>query len=374
MAEMTSIHEHFKTLPDPRRDSHVRHLLMDILCIALLAIIGGAESFNDIELFARCKEEWLRTFLPLPNGIPSHDTFNRVFSILSPDAFNKCFIAWTQSLAKKLKGVVAIDGKTLRRSFDSASKTTALHVVSLWSVENELVMGQIRTEAKSNEITAIPKLLEMLDITGCTITIDAMGCQKEIAKKVTDCGADYVLGLKGNQGNTFDAVKHLFGWEGKDGYRGVVHTEHETLEKDHGRIEKREAYSIGNLEEFDEFSVWPGLKSVTMIVSTREVMGKSPTMERRYYLSSLEANAEKISSAIRAHWGIENKLHWILDVDFHEDYARNRINHSAENMAMMRHMALNLIKKENTSKTSFRGKRLKASWNDDYILQLLAST
>ena len=271
-----------------------------------------------------------------------------------------------------MKGVAAIDGKTLRKSFDSASKTTALHVVSLWSAENELVMGQIRTETKSNEITAIPKLLEMLDITGCTITIDAMGCQKEIAKKILDCGADYILGLKGNQGNIFDAVKHLFDWEEKDDYRGVVHTGYETLEKDHGRIEKREVYSIGNLEEFDDLVVWPGLKSVTMVISTREVMGKNPATELRYYLSSLEADAENIGSAIRAHWGIENKLHWILDVNFHEDYARNRTNHSAENMAILRHMVLNLIKKENASKTSFRGKRLKASWNDNYILQLLS--
>ena len=228
----TSIHEYFKDLPDPRKDCRTRHLLMDILSIVLCAMVGGAETFNDIELFARSKEEWLRGFLPLPNGIPSHDTFNRVFSMLSPEAFNTCFIAWTQALAKKLKGVVAIDGKTLRRSFGSASKATALHVVSLWSAQNELVMGQIRTAAKSNEITAIPKLLEMLDIEGCTVTIDAMGCQKEIARKVLERGADYVFGLKGNQENTFDAVKYLFEWEEKDNYRGVFHTRNETTEKD----------------------------------------------------------------------------------------------------------------------------------------------
>lgn len=370
--ENTSIHEHFKDLPDPRRNSHTRHLLMDILAISLCAIVGGADNFNDIELFARSKEEWLRSFLPLPGGIPSHDTFNRVFSMLSPEAFNQCFIAWTQALAKKLTGVVAIDGKTLRRSFNTASKTTALHVVSLWSAENELVMGQIRTAAKSNEITTIPQLLEMLDIRGCTITIDAMGCQKDIARKIIGLEADYVLGLKGNQGNTFDAVKDIFGWEEKEGWRGDFHTQYETLDKDHGRIEGREVHVIGNLEEFDEFEDWAGLKSIAMVVSTREVTGKKPTVERRYYLSSHEADAEKIGQAIRAHWGIENKLHWVLDVNFHEDYARNRIDHSAENMAMMRHMALNLMKKEKTSKISLRGRRLKASWNDDYILHLLA--
>ena len=368
----TSIHEYFKDLPDPRKDCRTRHLLMDILSIVLCAMVGGAETFNDIELFARSKEEWLRGFLPLPNGIPSHDTFNRVFSMLSPEAFNECFIAWTQALAKKLKGVVAIDGKTLRRSFGSASKATALHVVSLWSAQNELVMGQIRTAAKSNEITAIPKLLEMLDIEGCTVTIDAMGCQKEIARKVLERGADYVFGLKGNQENTFDAVKYLFEWEEKDNYRGVFHTRNETTEKDHGRFEKREVYSIGNLEDFDEFDEWPELKSVTMVISTREVMGQKPTTERRYYLSSLKADAETIGRAIREHWGIENKLHWVLDMNFREDYARNRKDHSAENMAMMRHMVLNLIRRETSSKTSLRGKRLKASWNDDYILKLLS--
>lgn len=368
----TSIHEYFKDLPDPRKDCRTRHLLMDILSIALCAMVGGAETFNDIALFARSKEEWLRGFLPLPHGIPSHDTFNRVFSMLSPEAFNKCFIAWTQALAKKLQGVVAIDGKTLRRSFGSASKATALHVVSLWSAENELVMGQIRTAAKSNEITAIPRLLEMLDIEGCTVTIDAMGCQKEIAKKVLERGADYVFGLKGNQENMFDAVKYLFEWEEKDNYRGVLHTRHETTEKDHGRFEKREVYAIGNPEGIDGFAEWPGLKSVTMVVSTREIMGQKATTERRYYLSSLEADAETIGHAIREHWGIENKLHWVLDVNFREDYARNRKDHSAENMAMMRHMVLNLIRRETSSKTSLRGKRLKASWNDDYILHLLS--
>ena len=368
----TSIHEYFKDLPDPRKDCRTRHLLMDILSIALCAMVGGAETFNDIALFARSKEEWLRGFLPLPHGIPSHDTFNRVFSMLSPEAFNKCFIAWTQALAKKLQGVVAIDGKTLRRSFGSASKATALHVVSLWSAENELVMGQIRTAAKSNEITAIPRLLEMPDIEGCTVTIDAMGCQKEIAKKVLERGADYVFGLKGNQENMFDAVKYLFEWEEKDNYRGVLHTRHETTEKDHGRFEKREVYAIGNPEGIDGFAEWPGLKSVTMVVSTREIMGQKATTERRYYLSSLEADAETIGHAIREHWGIENKLHWVLDVNFREDYARNRKDHSAENMAMMRHMVLNLIRRETSSKTSLRGKRLKASWNDDYILHLLS--
>jgi predicted transposase YbfD/YdcC len=369
---MTNIHEYFGSLPDPRRDNRTRHLLIDILVIALCAIISGAEGFNDIELYGKSKEKWFRNFLVLPNGIPSHDTFNRVFSLLAPEEFSKCFVKWTQALAKKLDGVVAIDGKTLRRSFSSASKTTALHVVSAWSSKNELVLGQIRTAAKSNEITAIPQLISMLDIEGCTVTIDAMGCQKDIAQIVLNAGADYILGLKGNQGSTLESAKFLFEWEEKDGYRGVSHTEYETLEKDHGRIEKREVYSVGIPDNEEGFRLWPGLKSITMVHATREVMGQVPTEEKRYYLSSLPADAERIGEAIRGHWGIENSLHWVLDVNFREDYARNRKDHSAENMAILRHMAVNLVKRENSSKTSFRGKLLKASWNDDYVLKLLS--
>jgi predicted transposase YbfD/YdcC len=245
-------------------------------------------------------------------------------------------------------------------------------MVSAWSSENELVLGQMRTAAKSNEITAIPQLISILDIKGCTVTVDAMGCQKDIAQKILDREANYILGLKGNQGNTLDAAEFLFKCEEKDGFRGVFHTEYETLEKDHGRIEKREIYSVGIPKDIEEFTKWPGLKSVTMVISTREITGEAPTIERRYYLSSLSARAEQIGKAVRAHWGIENSLHWILGVDFREDYARNRKNHSAENMAILRHMVINLVKKEKSSKTSFRGKLKKASWSDDYVLKLLS--
>jgi predicted transposase YbfD/YdcC len=337
----------------------------------LLATLAGAENFNDIELFAENKEAWLRTFLELPDGVPSHDTFNRVFSLILPEEFSKCFTAWTQALAQKIKGVVAIDGKTLRGSFDSASKTSALHMVSAWSSENELVLGQIRTAAKSNEITAIPQLIAMLDLEGSTVTIDAMGCQKEIAQSILNAGAEYVLNLKGNQGNTLGSVKYLFEWEEKNNFCGVFCTENETIGKDHGRIETRKAFSI-DVSGMEEFKEWPGLKSVTKLVSIREIIGKASIEEERYYLSSLPADAEKIGTAIRSHWGIENSLHWILDVNFGEDHARNRKGHSAENMAILRHMAVNLIKKERSSKTSFRGKRLKASWSDEYIINLLS--
>ena len=369
--ETTSIHKYFQDICDPRVTNRSRHSLMDILVIALLATLCGAEGFNDIESFAKSKEPWLRTFLELPNGIPSHDTFNRVFSLISPEEFSKCFIAWTQAMAQKVEGVVAIDGKTLRSSFDSVSQTAALHMVSAWSSENELVLGQIRTDAKSNEITAIPQLIAMLDLEGSIVTIDAMGCQKGIAKSILNAGADYILALKGNQGNTLENAQYIFEWEKKNDFRGIS-SMYETINKDHGRIETREIYSI-DVTNMEEFSEWMGLKSITVVVSTREIMGQGTiTKETRYYLSSLSADAEKIGAAVRAHWGIENSLHWILDVTFREDYARNRKGHSAENMATLRRMAINLLKKERSSKVSIRGKRLKASWNNDYLVKLFS--
>ena len=368
---MTSIHKYFQDITDPRVTNRSSHLFIEILAIALIATLAGAENFNDIELFAKNKEVWFGTFLTLPGGIPSHDTFNRVFSLILPEEFSKCFIAWTKSLAQKIEGVVAIDGKTLRSSFDSASQTSALHMVSAWSAENELVLGQIRTAAKSNEITAIPQLIAMLDLEGATVTIDAMGCQKGIAQSILNAGADYILALKGNQGNTLGNVKSIWEEIEKNVSHRAFYTQYETTDKDHGRIETRKVYSI-NVTGMEEFKEWPGLKSVTKIVSSREIIGQGTTEETRYYLSSLQADAKKIGLAVRSHWGIENSLHWILDVNFREDHARNRKDHSAENMAILRHMALNLIKKERSTKTSFRGKRHKASWSDDYLLSFLS--
>jgi predicted transposase YbfD/YdcC len=368
----SSVHQYFAELTDPRKESHIHHLLLDILFIALCAVICGAESFYDMELFAKSKNDFFCSFLDLPNGIPSHDTFNRILSRLSPDEFRKCFIKWSQALSQKLKGVVAIDGKTLRRSFDSASKKMPIHLVSAWSAENRMVFGQIKTAAKSNEITAIPELIALLDLEGCIVTIDAMGCQKNIAQKILEAGADYILGLKGNQGNTFSAAKILFECEEKDGFEGVSHTSYETLEKEHGRIERREIHSVSIPEDIEEFRNWPGLQSITKVISTREIIGKGVSTECRYYLSSLAPDAELIGKAIRAHWGIENSLHWVLDVDFREDYARNRKDHSAENLAILRHMALNFIRKDASSKTSLRGRRLKAGWDTHYLIKLLS--
>ena len=369
----TSINQCFKDLTDPRVLGRSQYYLSDILTIVLCAVISGADGFNDIEMFARCKEPFFRTFLELPNGIPSHDTINRVMSMLSPDEFSKCFADWVKSLSKRISGIIAIDGKTLRNSFNDAESRDCLHMVSAWSVENSLVLGQVRTSEKSNEITAIPMLLTLLDIENCVVTIDAMGCQTEIAQKILDGGGDYVLGLKGNQGNSHEAVKLLFKWEMENNFSGVIHSTFSEVEKDHGRLETRSVFSIGKLDEIDGLGLekWPGLKSVTLVESTRELNGKS-TVEHRYYLSSLCADAERIGKAVRGHWGIENSLHWVLDVAFNEDKARNRKDHSAANMTIIRHMAVNIVKNDKSSKTSIRGKRLKAGWDDKYLLKLVS--
>jgi predicted transposase YbfD/YdcC len=357
---------------DPRDEVKTQHPLLDILTIVLCAVIGGAEDFYDIEEFSRCKEDFFRTFLDLPNGMPSHDTINRVISRLDPKEFSDCIVEWTKSLSEKLKGVIAIDGKALRRSYQDASKKNPLHVVSAWSSENGIVLGQVQTDEKSNEITAIPELLKLLDIEGSIVTIDAMGCQTDIARKILDGGGDYVLALKGNQKNSLDSVRYLFDWELRNDFSGVPHTEALSVEKGHGRIETRKVYSIAGPENIEGLDVgkWPGLGSLTMVESVREINGSS-TSERRYYISSLAANAKVIGDCVRSHWGIENSLHWVMDVTFHEDYARNRKDHSAANMSVMRHFALNLIKQEKNTKGSIKGKRKRAGWNDAYLINLI---
>jgi predicted transposase YbfD/YdcC len=276
-------------------------------------------------------------------------------------------------LSEQLKGVIAIDGKSLRRSFQDASKKNFLHVVSAWSSENGIVLGEVQTDEKSNEITAIPRLLELLDIKGSIVTIDAMGCQTAIAQKILDGGGDYVLALKENQKGTLDSVKYLFDWEKKNDFGGVFHTENSSIDKGHGSIETRRIFAIGDLEAIDglDFKAkWPGLQCLAMVESTREINGSSTT-EYRYYISSLPANAKVIGDSVRSHWGIENSLHWVMDVTFHEDYARNRKDNSAANMPTMRYFALNLIKQDKTTKGSIKVRRKKAGWNDEYLLQLI---
>lgn len=373
MNMQTSISRHFSILTDNRAGNHIRHNLTDILTIVLCGVICGAEGFNDIELFAKCKQEFFESFLDLPNGIPSHDTMNRVMSALDPKQFSECFANWAQSLSERLKGVIAIDGKTSRRSFKNTEHRDCLHMVSAWSSDNGIVLAQTATDAKSNEITAIPTLLDMLDIKNCTVTIDAMGCQKAIADKIVSMKGNYLLALKGNQGGTLEMAEHLFKCEEKTDYAGVTHTSYATIEKGHGRIEKRNVTAIENNEKIDiaEFDKWKGLKSIIMVESTRE-SGTQSSVERRYYISSLPANAAEIGRSVRSHWGIENSLHWVLDVIFNEDAMRNRQKNSAANMAIIRHCAINLLKQDKSGKTSLRGKRLKAGWDNDYLLKLIS--
>lgn len=353
---------------DPRKLKSVDHALVDILGIAICATISGANSWDDIAQYGRQKQAWLATFLELSNGIPSHDTFARVFSLIDPEEFRKSFLDLVSQISKLTQGeVIAIDGKTVRRSH--ASDNHPLHVVSAFATKNHLVLGQLATKEKSNEITAIPKLLEMLAVKDCIITIDAMGCQRDIAAKIQEKGADYVLALKGNQASIHTEAKRIF----NDQHTRDARSVHEDVSKGHSRIEKRTCTRI-ILKKTDlsdqEKEKWQGLASVVRIESERTINNKT-TKETRYYLSSLKTTARKFCNIIRQHWGIENSLHWILDMSFREDESRIRTGNSAENLNILRHMALNLLKQEQTLKRGVAGKRLMAGWNDDYLLNVL---
>ncbi len=370
----SSLHEHFNDLPDPRINRHKRHELADLLIIAICAMICGADGWVQIQQFGQSKLNWFKTFLTLPNGIPSHDTFGRVFAALDPVAFEKCFANWVNSLrADNANDLIAIDGKTLRRSFDHASGKTALHMVSAWAADCRLTLGQVATEQKSNEITAIPKLLELLDISGATVTIDAMGCQKQIAEQIIEQEGDYMLGLKGNQGTMHDEVKLLIDDAVEHDFAHMPYDFHETVEGDHGRIEHRKVWCTHEVEWFKEKDQWPGLRSFVMVESQRTV-GDKTTCERRYFISSLDGtNAKRAGHAIRSHWGIENSVHWILDVAFDEDRCRVRQANAAQNISLLRRLALNMLKNESTLNVGIKTKRLRAGWDEQYLLNVLKS-
>jgi predicted transposase YbfD/YdcC len=368
-----TIAEHFSTLCDPRVDRTKDPLLTDILTIAICAVISGADTWVAIERFGNAKYDGFKSFLPLPNGIPSHDTFGRVFAALEPTAFSECFSAWMASVTQLTQGqVVAIDGKTLRGSFDTASAKAAIHMVSAWACSNHLLLGQIKTDEKSNEITAIPHLLKMLHLHGCLVTIDAMGCQKAIAKAIIDQGADYVLALKANHATFFEEVRDFLDERIGHGSGPFAHACYETLDADHGRIERRRIWSTCAVDWFEARDQWAGLNSF-IVVEAQRTRGEHTRVERRYYISSLSGeDAQPLAGAVRAHWAIENNLHWMLDVAFAEDACRVRQGHADENFATLRRIGLHLLKQEKTAKVGIPTKRLMAGWDSKYLLKVLS--
>jgi len=367
-----SFWDHFSILPDPRMERTRLHKLQDIITIAVCAVICGADSWVDIALFGRSKINWLSEFLELPNGIPSHDTFGRLFAALAPDEFERCFQSWVWALAGGSAGkLISIDGKTLRRSLDHASGKAAIHMISAWVHENHAVFGQLATEAKSNEITAIPRLLKMLDLKDATITIDAMGCQKQIAQTILDGGGQYLFSLKGNQSSLHDDVRLFLDDAIESKFKQTPHDHWQQVEKGHGRIETRHLWCTDQIGWLKTRHDWPGLRTIAALESRRKI-NELETVERRYFISSLPGRvAQRIAQAARLHWNIENELHWSLDVCFGEDQSRARIGNAAENLSRVRRLALTLLKQETTVKAGIKAKRLKAGWDEKYLLHIL---
>jgi predicted transposase YbfD/YdcC len=370
-AKARSLVGHLESLPDPRSIRGQRHVLLDILLIAVLAVLCGADSWEDIHRFAKSQEDWLKTFLSLPNGVPSADTFNRVFVLLDPKAFGECFLSWIRDVRKKVPGdIVALDGKTLRASL--AEGKPALHVVSAWSSMNRMVLGQRAVDQKSNEITAIPALVKVLDLKGCIVTIDAMGCQKKIAEAITKKKAHYLLAVKGNQERLHEAIQACFAKLDANP-DGTPHGSAESVEPRRGRDERRRVETLDavvNLPE-DILLEWPKLETVARVQSEALRAGKR-TREMRYYITTLPMHqAEEIGSAVRSHWGIENKLHWTLDVAFREDDNRTRKGNGPECSAVLRHIVLNLLRQDPNPMGSIKFRRMQAAMSPEYRMAAL---
>ena len=373
-----AILEHFADLEDPRVEYLCDHKLIDIVGMAICAVICGADSWVEVESYGKAREEWLRTFLDLRNGIPSHDTFGRVFASLDADQFRRCFMDWVAAVSELSEGqVVAIDGKTLRCSHDKTAGLGAIHMVSAWANANELVLGQIKVDEKSNEITAIPALLSVLALSGCIVTIDAMGCQKGIAQAILDQEADYVLAVKENQPTLHRKITEMFDHAIAEGTAHTSYDYSEQIEKNHGRIETRRCWVISDpdylfyIQGPREKEHWPGLQSLVRVEATRRV-GEQCSQETRYYIASLACEAKPMNAAVRGHWGVENSLHWVLDIAFREDESRIRKGNGPQLFGILRHMALNLLKQDKTIKTGIHGKRLRAAWDPPYLLRVLA--
>lgn len=365
-----SLGECFENLPDPRMEKKCKHNLLDMIIIVICAVISGSDEWMEVEEYGKNKKDWLKSFLELPNGIPSHDTFGRVFSLLETEELEKCFQRWVESAAKVLEGSIHIDGKQIRGSYDTDSGKSAIHMVSAWASSVGLTVGQVKTDEKSNEITAIPKLLEMLELKGCIVTLDAMGCQKEIAKQIVKQEGDYILALKGNQDCLYKDVMNRFQEALNTGFNGLEWDQYETKDANHGRVETRRYFTIGTLGGLQNLQDWRNLNSIGMVESERQV-GEEVSVEYRFYITSLECNAERFAKSVRNHWGIENKVHWILDVSFREDESRIRNGNAAENLSIIRRLALNLIKQEKSCKRGVKAKRRIAGWNNDYLLTIL---
>jgi predicted transposase YbfD/YdcC len=363
----------FQELPDPRVEGRCDHKLIDIIVIAVCAVIAGAESWVDVADFGEARRDWLSTFLELPGGIPSHDTFGRFFAALDAEAFQTAFIRWVEGVFRISKGqVIAIDGKTLRRSHNRSIGKDAIHMVNAWATRNGIALGQWKTDAKSNEITAIPLLLRQLNVAGCIVTVDAMGAQKKIAQAIREEKADYVLRVKDNQGKLHQDLQDWFAYADKLQFAGMQHSYAETVNKGHGRIEIRRCWAVSDPLAFDyvrNYEGWTDLRSIVRVQRERRLSDKTER-ETAYYISSLAADAETLLMATRYHWAVENSLHWVLDVIFREDDARVRIGHAAHNMAILRQLALNILKKP-LFKESIRRRRKKAALDTAYLEQLL---
>jgi predicted transposase YbfD/YdcC len=367
-----TIAAYFSVLEDPRRHNR-RHKLLDIVVIAICAALCGADGWEDVELFGEAKEEWLKGFLELPHGTPSDDTYRRVFAALDAGEFQSCFMDWIEAVEELTEGqVIAVDGKTLRRSHDRSKGKKALQMVSAWASANGVVLGQRKVDGESNEITAVPELLDSLEIAGCIVTLDAIHCQTETVETIVDKGADYVLPVKENQPRLLEALQGLF--DDPAEMRWVECDYHKTVNEGHGRVEIRECWSTSDPEYLNYIATlaeWQGLQSIAMIQAERQ-LGDQRTVTRRYFISSLKSDAELLLQAVRGHWGIENKVHWVLDIAFREDDCRIRKGNGAENFAVLRHIALNLLRRETSAKRrSLKGKRKKAAWDEQYLLKVL---
>lgn len=363
--------DHFTNLTDPRIDRTKDHKLIDILAIAICGMLCGADNWVAMEEYGKAKEKWLKQFLELPNGIPSHDTISRVFARIDPKEFEQCFRDWVKAIGQLVPGeIISIDGKTVKHSGSKSKGKKAIHIVNAWATEQRLVLGQVKVNNKSNEITAIPELIKVLELSGCIVTIDAMGTQTKIAQLIQDAGADYCLALKDNHHYLYERVVDLFGQaEGID-WSEVEHDFYRTINKGHGRKEIRRYWTMPVTELFFDEEKWVGLQSVGLVESIREVDGET-TINKRYYLSSFNSDAQLFAHAVRSHWGVENNVHWILDVAFKEDDCPVHSDYAPENLSQLRKMSLNLLSQEKTAKIGVANKRLKAAWDNKYLAKVL---